>query len=285
MALVSLPAFSQARVPTAPVTNAPVNSTTNVPAALLSIQGSDTLAGFMSDVIVGSGLEEQIVYQGGGSGKGEAAIIAGQQGIAPMSRKIKAEALATAKTAGIDIVEHVVGLDGIGLFVNAENTVKSLNFAQILDIYSCKVTNWKDLGGSDAEITVYRRDDFSGTTDTFKSLTGVKEFGPCVKVLKETSDIAVATSTEANAIAYAGLSAGRPENHALLLAKKAEDKAVAPTPTNIRNFSYPLARSLYVYEAQGSYSKTDAELQLLNNLIDRSFADPILVDNEFFTVD
>lgn len=254
-------------------------------AGMISIQGSDTLAGFMSDIIVSSGLESQIVYQGGGSGKGESALAAGLQGIAPMSRKIKAEVLAEAEKAGILVTEHVVGLDGIGLFVNAENETKSLNLQQVVDIYSCKTTNWKDLGGADAPIVVYRRDDFSGTTDTFKSLTGIKEFGACVTVLKETSDIAVATSTESNAIAYAGLSATRPENHALSLSKAEGDKAYSPTPTNIRSFNYPLSRQLYIYEASGAYSKKDSEVQLLNNIIDRSFADPILVDNEFFTVD
>ncbi|RZA21737.1 MAG: hypothetical protein EOP10_16295 [Proteobacteria bacterium] len=268
LALVSAPAFAQNAAP-----------------GILAIQGSDTLAGFMSDIIVNSGLEEQMVYQGGGSGKGEAAIIAGLQGIAPMSRKIKPEALATAEKAGIQITEHTIGLDGVGLFVNTANKLKQLDLAQVVDIYTCKTTNWSQIGGDNAAIVVYRRDDVSGTTDTFKSLTGLKEFGPCVTILKETSDIAVATSTEAHAIAYAGLSAGRPENHALSLAKTSADKFYAPTPTNIRSFNYPLSRTLYVYEAAGAYSKKDAEVQLLGNIIDRSFADPILVDNEFYTVD
>ncbi len=268
LALVSAPAFAQNATP-----------------GIIAIQGSDTLAGFMSDIIVNSGLEEQMVYQGGGSGKGEAALIAGLQGIAPMSRKIKPEALATAEKAGIQITEHTIGLDGVGLFVNTANKLKQLNLAQVVDIYTCKTTNWSQIGGDNAAIVVYRRDDVSGTTDTFKTLTGLKEFGPCVTILKETSDIAVATSTEAHSIAYAGLSAGRPENHALSLAKTSADKYYAPTPTNIRSFNYPLSRTLYVYEAAGAYSKKDAEVQLLGNIIDRSFADPILVDNEFYTVD
>jgi phosphate transport system substrate-binding protein len=277
LALVSAPAFSQS------VTPSP--SRQPATAGVIALQGSDTLAGFMSDIIVSSGLEEQMVYQGGGSGKGEIAIAAGLQGLAPMSRKIKPEFVATAEKAGIEIIEHVIGLDGVGLFVNAQNTTKQLDLTQVVDIYSCKITNWKQIGGEDAPIVVYRRDDFSGTTDTFKSLTGLKEFGACVTILKETSDIAVATSTEANAIAYAGLSAGRPENHALSLAKSSADKYFSPTPANIRSFKYPLARTLYVYEAAGKYSKKEAETQLLANIIDRSFADPILVDNEFFTVD
>lgn len=138
----------------------------------------------------------------------------------------------------------------------------------------------------DAPIVVYRRDDFSGTTDTFKALTGVKAFGDCVKVLKETSDIAVATSTEENAVAYAGLSAGRPEeNRPIALSLTQDSQSYLPTPTNIRSFNYPLARRLFVYEAAGTYVQKPAETALLTNILDRSFADPILVDNEFFTID
>ncbi len=253
--------------------------------ARVSLQGSDTLAGFISDVIISSGLEDQIVYQGGGSGKGEAAIIAGLQGIAPMSREMKPEALATAEKAGIIITQHPIGLDGIGIFVNSANTQKSVSMGDLVKIFSCTVTNWKDLGGIDSPIKVYRRDDFSGTTDTFKSLTGLKSFGACVTILKETSDIAVTTSTEASAIAYSGLSAGRPENRALPLSLTVDSKAYLPTPSNIRSFKYPLARRLFVYEAAGTYTQKPAEKQLLSNILDRSFADPILIDNEFFTVD
>lgn len=58
-------------------------------AAPFTFKGSDTLAGMMTDAIQAAGLAEEIQYVGGGSGKGEEAIVAGQQGIAPMSRELK----------------------------------------------------------------------------------------------------------------------------------------------------------------------------------------------------
>ncbi len=250
-----------------------------------SIQGSDTLAGFVSDVIVASGLESKLVYQGGGSGKGEDALVNGQQGIAPMSREMKDEALAKAKAKGIKVIEHTIGLDGIAVFVNDGNSVKTLDLAQVKKIYSCTLTNWSQVGGQNQAIVVYRRNDASGTTDTFKTLVGIKEFGSCVKVVSETSDIAAFTSSNVNAIGYAGLSAGRDGNKALSLAKKEGGKAYVPTPGTIRNFNYPLARKLYVYEASGSVKPSAAEATLLGNMLDRSFADPLLQDNEFFTLD
>ena len=250
-----------------------------------SLQGSDTLAGFVSDAIIASGLESQVVYQGGGSGKGEEALVNGLQGIAPMSRQVKPEALKKASDAGIKLVEHVIGLDGVGVFKNAANKVQSLTIDKVKGIFTCQLTNWSQVGGANLNIVAFRRDDFSGTTDTFKTLVGIKEFGACVTVVAETSDIAAYTANQPDAVGYAGLSAGREGNEAVSLSKTADSKAFLPLPSNIRSFNYPLARRLYIYEASGRVQPSAAERSLLNNILDRSFADPILLNNEFFTID
>lgn len=251
--------------------------------ATIALQGSDTMAGYMSDMIIASGLEKSLVYQGGGSGLGEAALVAKTQHITAMSRAFKPEQLAKAAAAGVTISENVVGLDGVGVIVNASNNTVSLNLEQVKKIFTCEIKNWSEVGGPNLAITVYRRNDVSGTTDTFKSLVGITAFGSCVKVLAETSDIAVITSTEASAVGYSGLSAIREGNRDLPLAKDASSRAYAPNPTNIRSFNYPLARRLYVYAAEGALNA--AEQTLLDNILDRFFSDPILVDNEFFTID
>jgi phosphate transport system substrate-binding protein len=252
-------------------------------ASPLTLKGSDTLAPYMSDIIRASGLETSVVYQGGGSSLGEAALISKAQHLAPMSRAFKPEQLEKAKAAGVEITEHVIGLDGVGVFVNKSNSTASLTLAQLKKIYSCEITNWSAVGGANLGITVYRRDDVSGTTDTFKTLVGLTNFGSCVQVLDDTSAIADITASEASAVGYSGLSAIREGNRDLPLAKGESAQAFAPAPANIRSFDYPLARRLYVYEAVGTL--TPAEQTLLSNVLDRSFSDPILVKNEFFTVD
>ncbi|NBW83603.1 phosphate ABC transporter substrate-binding protein, partial [bacterium] len=85
-------------------------------AAPFTFKGSDTLAGLMTDAIQAAGLQDELQYAGGGSGKGEEALVAGQQGIAPMSREMKKEATAKAVAAGINPVAHPIALDGIGIF-------------------------------------------------------------------------------------------------------------------------------------------------------------------------
>lgn len=252
-------------------------------AGSLTLKGSDTLAPYMEDAIRGSGVESSVVYQGGGSSLGESALINKEQHLAPMSRAFKPEQLQKAAAAGIQIVEHVIGLDGVGVFVNKSNSTVSLTLDQLKKIYSCDITNWSAVGGQDEAITAYRRDDASGTTDTFKSLLGLSSFGSCVKVLNDTSAIADVTAKEASAVGYSGLSAIRDGNRELPLAKSADAPAYAPSPANIRSFDYPLARRLYVYEAVGSL--TEGEQTLLNKILDRSFSDPILAKHDFFTLD
>lgn len=256
-------------------------------AAPMTIAGSDTLAGVMSDAINQSGLQSELTYAGGGSGKGETAIVAGQQGIAPMSRAFKAEAKEKATVAGIKLVEHVIGLDGLGIWVKKDNSLTRVDFDTLRKIFACEITKWDDVpyANKSGAIVAIRRDDASGTTDTFKSLVGVKAFGECVKIMAETTDIAAETSVNANAIAYAGLSAGRDANRALSVSVKADSAAILPTVRNIRTFAYPLARKLFVYEAQGSVKPGAAEMKLIENVSDRSFIDPIIQQNEFITLD
>lgn len=134
------------------------------------------------------------------------------------------------------------------------------------------------------KIQVYARDEFSGTTDAFKKLVGIKEFGDCVTVIPETSEIARRTATEKMSIAFSGLSGQRDANRILPLSTVAGDTAYLPTVQDVRTRRYPLARELYVYEASGSVQPSSAELELLDLLLDPSFINPILLDNDFITL-
>ena len=259
----------------------------NVHAQKVNISGSDTLGGVMTDAIIAAGLNQKIAYIGGGSGVGEKALANGEIAVTGMSREFKPEVIALAKSKGIEPVAHVIALDGLAIFVNKSNPLASVDFSTLIKIFSCEITSWNQVPGSgkNGPIKAYRRDDKSGTTDTFKSLVGIKTFGACVTILAETPDIADRTSTEAESIAYAGLSGKRDGNRTLAVASKAGSQAVEPNTTTIRNFSYPLARQLFVYEATGVKSAEGAELELLDYVLDRSFLDPIVQDHDFITID
>lgn len=253
----------------------------------VNISGSDTLGGVMTDAIIAAGLNQKIAYIGGGSGVGEKALANGEIAVTGMSREFKPEIIALAKSKGIEPVAHVIALDGLAILVNQSNPMASIDFSTLTKIFSCEFTSWNQVPGSgkNGPIKVYRRDDKSGTTDTFKSLVGIKTFGACVTILAETADIADRTSSESESIAYAGLSGKRDGNRAVAVASKAGSVAVEPNTTTIRNASYPLARKLFFYEATGAKSVEGAEAELLEYVLDRSFLDPIVQDHDFITLD
>jgi phosphate transport system substrate-binding protein len=251
-----------------------------------AIKGSDTLAGVMISAISEADMGQEISYLGGGSGKGENALIAGEQGIAPMSREMKPEVLAEGRAHGVLPVGHVIGLDGIAVFLNGANAVSGLSLDVVKKIFLCDITSWSQVpnSGLSGTIKVVRRDDNSGTTDTFKHLVGISTFGACVAILPETADIAHETAHNSLAIGYSGLSAAREGNRAAALSRAIGEAFVLPTVANIRSGAYPLARKLFVYEAAGTQVPNAAEAEFLTYLLDRSFLDPILQANGFFTL-
>lgn len=97
----------------------------------------------------------------------------GSADIAMSSRAIKPAELATLAPLG-DLSsaagEHVVAVDGLAIIVHPQNPISALDLHSLALIFSGKITNWKALGGPDDPISVYARDDKSGTWDTFKSL-------------------------------------------------------------------------------------------------------------------
>jgi len=252
-----------------------------------TIEGSDTMYGLVNDAIVQAGLDGEISYVGGGSGKGETALVEGRQGIAALSRAMKDDAVAKAKTAGINVTPHKVAVDAVAIWVNKNNASSKIDVNSLRSIFSCRAGDWKDVPGSGktGPIKVFRRNDSSGTTDTFKTLVKLDAFGSCVTMLPETADIAAVTSKDENALAYSGLSAGTDKNKALAVAVDATSTAFLPTGANVRSFKYPLSRFLYVYEAGGASALAAPEKALLAKLLDRSFLDPIVQANEFFTLD
>jgi len=263
------------------------------------LHGSDTLFGVVTAAITAAGLDGALHYLGGGSGTGENGLIDGSQGIAPMSRALNGPALTTLTNLGISPEQRVIGLDGISVFVKNTNVLTTsplgIDKLTLRAIYSCSLTDWKDVPGSAGKtgtIVVYARNGLSGTTDTFKSLigglpatvAGNANWGSCVHEVDTTDQIASNTSADDNAIGYAGLSGGRAGNQAV--AVSADGSApTSPSEATIRDSSYPLTRRLYINFVTGFRNPTDDEQALLDAMLDRSFLDPILIANEFITCD
>ena len=100
-----------------------------------------------------------------------------------------------------------IALDGIAIIVNADSKVADLTVQQIADIFTGKITNWKDVGGDDLEITCIGREANSGTRDGFESVTDTKDACKLSQELTSTGAVISAVSSNKNAIGYASLSA------------------------------------------------------------------------------
>ena len=136
-----------------------------------------------------------------GSSAGIEAVLNKTADIGNSSRNLKDE----EKQNGA--VENVVAIDGIAVCVDASNTVKDLTKEQLADIYTGKVTNWKDLGGSDTPIVVVGREAGSGTRDAFEELVGVKDACTYANELDSTGAVIAKVASTPGAIGYASLDA------------------------------------------------------------------------------
>lgn len=136
-----------------------------------------------------------------GSSAGIEAVLNQTADIGNSSRNLKDE----EKQNGA--VENVVAIDGIAVCVDASNTVKDLTKEQLADIYTGKVTNWKDLGGSDTPIVVVGREAGSGTRDAFEELVGVKDACAYANELDSTGAVIAKVASTPGAIGYASLDA------------------------------------------------------------------------------
>ena len=145
--------------------------TDQVEQTVITVKGSDTmvnLAQKWAEEYMKLHPEVSIQVTGGGSGTGIASLLNGTTEIANASREMKSSELDNAKSKGLNPYQYEVALDGIAVIVHPENKVDNLTIKQVSDIFSGKITNWKQLGGTNMPITLYGRENSSGTYEFFK---------------------------------------------------------------------------------------------------------------------
>jgi phosphate transport system substrate-binding protein len=227
--------------------------------AYIENKGSDTIVNLALAWAERYQLEHpdvRISVTGGGSGTGIAALINGTVDIANASRQIKPEETEEAQAQGIDPVEHVIARDAIAVIVNPENPVKQLTLQQISDIYSGKISNWKEVGGEDRPIVRLSRETNSGTHVYFLETVlrlGEKDnktlFSRDTLLLPSSEGIVAEVRQNPNAIGYDGLGYVPSDLKMIAIAKQAGGQYVLPSAETVNNATYPIARDLYMYTA------------------------------------
>lgn len=216
----------------------------------ITVKGSDTLvilAQRWAEIYMKDHPETSIQVTGGGSGVGIAALINGTTDIANSSRPIKSTEVEKLKarynTLGIEIP---CAKDGITIFLNESNKVQELTLKQLSDIYQAKTTNWKQLGGEDAPIRLYGRENSSGTYVFFKEEVVKGDYASSCQTLPGTAAVVNAVKKDKNGIGYGGAAYAEGVKHCKVK-KDAQSAGVLPTPESIAKNQYPITRYLYMY--------------------------------------
>lgn len=181
-------------------------------------------------------------YSGTGSGAGVEAAVSGTADIGLASRALKDEEKANGA------VEHIVALDGVAVVVNPENSVTDLTVEQIAQIFTGEISNWSQLGGTDAPIAVYGREAGSGTRGAFEEIVGIEDACLYVNEYSATGDMVGSIAGNPNAIGYVSLSAVNDTVKAVKVG------GVDCTEETIKNGSYEIQRPFVMI------TKEDVEL-------------------------
>src|SRR5512138_1153976 len=204
--------------------------------ARITVKGSDTmviLAQRWAEIYMKENPSVNIQVTGGGSGVGLAALINGTTDIASSSRPIKSTEVQKLKdrynTLGVEVP---CAKDGITIFLNESNKVKELTIKQLSDIYQGKVTNWKQVGGDDAAIKLYGRENSSGTYAFFKDEVVKGDYAASCQTLPGTAAVVNAVKKDKFGIGYGGAAYASGVKHCAVK-KDSQSAAYHPTPETI----------------------------------------------------
>lgn len=224
-------------------TNTDGSSTETTLSGTVSTDGSTSMEKVINSLgesFMAMNKDVKFTYNPTGSGSGIQAVSEGRCDIGLSSRALKDD----EKASGL--VETVVALDGIAIVVNPENPVSDLDVDTIAKIYTGEITNWKDVGGNDAEIVLIGREAGSGTRDGFESITDTKDACQYRQELTSTGDVINTVSQNPDAIGYASLSAVGDSVKALTVG------GVEATEATVKDGSYVVQRPFVLVTKEGT---------------------------------
>ena len=208
----------------------------------VSTDGSTSMEkviGALSESFMAANGGVTVNYNPTGSGSGITAVQEGTCDIGLSSRALKDE----EKAAGLK--ETVLAYDGIAIIVHPDNPVADLSIEQIAKLYTGEITNWKDVGGNDAEVVLIGREAASGTRDGFESITGTKDKCQYRQELTSTGDVITAVSQNPDAIGYASLASIKDTVKALNVG------GVTPSEATVKDGSYLVQRPFVLVTVEG----------------------------------
>lgn len=202
----------------------------------------EKVIGSLGESFTNENKDVKFTYNPTGSGSGITAVSEDRCDIGLSSRNLKDE----EKSKGLE--ETVLALDGIAIIVSPDNDVKDLSTEDIAKIYKGEITNWKDVGGKDAEIVVIGREAGSGTRDGFESITKTENSCKYRQELTSTGDVITTVAGNPDAIGYASLASVNKN------VKSLKVNGVSPSEKTVQDGSYVIQRPFVIV------TKTDKKL-------------------------
>ncbi len=145
----------------------------------------------------------------------------------------------------------MLAYDGIAIIVNPENPVENLTIEEITKIYTGEITNWKEVGGQDAEIVLIGREAGSGTRDGFESITDTKDACKYRQELTSTGDVITTVGQNPDAIGYASLASVKDSVKAVSV------DGIVPSEDTVKDGTYKIQRPFVLVTKEGTeLSKT-----------------------------
>ena len=250
------------------------NSTSNDGTVTITVSGSTSVGPLMEKIAEkyeeeNSNISIEINQTGSSAGIKDAMDGISQIGMS--SRDLKDEEAAKVKAT-------VLAYDGVAVITNTGNSVKELTIGQIRDIFTGKITNWSEVGGSNAPIVVVSRETGSGTRTAFEEGVGYseEELVKTATISKGNGDVKTTVSTNENAIGFVSFEYLDDAISAINV------NGIKPTAENVKAGSYVLSRP-FLAVTNEQYITEDTK-----NLIDYitgKEGQQIVKDNKLITID
>lgn len=250
------------------------NSTSNDGTVTITVSGSTSVGPLMEKIAEkyeeeNSNISIEINQTGSSAGIKDAMDGISQIGMS--SRNLKDEEAAKVKAT-------VLAYDGVAVITNTGNSVKELTIGQIRDIFTGKITNWSEVGGSNAPIVVVSREAGSGTRTAFEE--GVEyseeELVKDAIISKGNGDVKTTVSTNENAIGFVSF------EYVDDAISSINVNGIEPTAANVKAGSYALSRPLLAVTNE-QYITEDS--QKLIDYITSEEGQQIVEDNKLITID
>lgn len=236
---------------------------TSASAEEIVVKGSDTVGGELGPALA-KGFEAlhpgaHVRWEALGSKTAFGGLFDGSAALGASSRPVSPAELAEATRLGVKLQELIIGYDGLSIIVHPSNPLPSLTMAQLADLYSGKIQNWKELGGADVPVLLLARPPYSGTRTFFeeKALSigvvggGKRALASSAKLYEHNQEIVAEVARTPGAVGFVGVASVNPTVRALPLAATAGAPPRKPDAAAVRDGTYPLYRPLYLYVRAG----------------------------------